>query len=351
MKTQRLNSLSLCVNAFLVFAAVFMVVHGHTAGALLAMGAFAPAQGLGTLNVALSQYAKQFPLSTDFVAEILAPRVPVNQRSFQYLITDRAGQRHVPTLRQPGQRPSQIRMAYSTDKYFCDSHALEAPITREAGENAALLNFNLKQAATGRLMGGIQLDREIGVSAMFKTGITNTEAFTTGTTQWSDYTGVSHPIQDVSDAKYTVSKSGVEANVLALGPDVIKALTNHPDLIDRFKFTNPTGNLSLDQISAALQIKCVRAGALVVDGADVPSFVWAQTAVLAYNSPVTSQEDISAAKTFIYTGSGVDGYEVLDFPDPYLSAKRDLVSVDMIYDTKLTAQETVFTFTNVVAAE
>lgn len=350
MKTQRLKWLNRGVQVFFVLAAVFVMAHGHPAGVAFAMGAFAPAAGLGTLNVALSQYAKQFPLSTDFVSDILAPRVSVTQRSFQYLITDRAGQRHVPTLRLPGQRPSQIRMAYSTDKYFCDSHALEAPITREAGENAALLNFNLKQAATGRLIGGVQLDREVGVNALFKTGITNTEAFTTGTTQWSDYTGVSHPIQDVAEAKFIVSKSGVEANVLALGPDVIKALTNHPDLIDRFKYTNPTGNLSLDQISAALQIKCIRAGALVVDGADVPSFVWAQMAVLAYNSPVSSQEDISAAKTFVYTGSGVDGYEVLDFPDPYLSAKRDLISVDMVYDTKLTAQETVYTFTNVVAA-
>jgi len=350
----KIQSFSRCIRpliqALFLVVVVFMLAHGHAAGVVFAMGAFAPAAGLGTLNVALSQFAKQFPLSTDFVGDVLAPRVPVTQRSFQYLITDRAGQRHVPTLRLPGQRPSQIRMAYSTDKFFCDSHALEAPITREAGENAALLNFNLKQAATGRLIGGIQLDREIALNTLLKTGITNTEAFATGTTQWSDYSGVSHPIADVAEAKFVVSKSGVEATMLALGPDVIKALTNHPDLIDRFKFTNPTGNLSLDQISAALQIKVVRAGALVVDGNDVPSFVWAQMGVLLYNTAVSSQEDISALKTFVYTGAGVDGYEVLDFPDPYLSAKRDLVSVDMVYDIKITGQETLFTLTNVVAA-
>jgi len=338
------------VQVFFVLAAVFMVVHGHASGAVLAMGAFAPAAGLGNLNVALSQHAKEFPLSTDFVSDILAPRVPVAQRSFQYVVFDRSGQRHVSTLRLPGQRPSQIRMGYSTDKYFCDSHAVEAAITREAGENAALLNFNLKQKATEHAIANIQVDREFEVNALFKTGITNTEAFTTGTTQWSDYSGVSHPIADVAEAKYVVSKSGIEANVLALGPDVIKALTNHPDLIERFKYTNPTGNLTIDQISSALGVKCVRAGALSTDGADNPSFIWAQMAVLAYNSQVSSMQDISAAKTFVYMGTGVDGYEVLDFPDPYLSAKRDLVSVDMVYDTKLTAQETVYTFTNVVAA-
>lgn len=339
-----------CIQVLMLVLSVAMLVHGHASGAVLAMGAFAPAAGLGQLNVALSQHAKEFPLSTDFVADMLAPRVPVTQRSFQYVVFDRSGQRHVSTLRLPGQRPMQIRMAYSTDKYFCDSHAVEAPITREAGENAALLNFNLKQKATEHSIAGIQLDREFEVNGIFKTGITNTEAFATGTTQWSDYTGVSHPIQDVAEAKFVVSKSGVEANMLVLGPDVIKALTNHPDLVDRFKFTNPTGNLSLDQISAALQIKVVRAGALVVDGNDVPSFVWAQMGVLAYNQQVSSQQDISAAKTFVYVGQGIDGYEVLDFPDPYFSAKRDIISVDMVYDTKLTAQETVFTLTNVVAA-
>jgi hypothetical protein len=338
-----------CIQVLMLSVAVAMVVHGHQFGAVLAMGAFAPSAGLGTLNVALSQYMKEFPLSTDLIAGMIAPSVPVNQRSFQYLIFGREGQRAVSTLRTPGGRPPQIRMAYSIDTYNTKSHGLEAPITREAGDNAALLNFNLKQAATRRIIGGLQLAREISTAALFKAGITNTEAFATGTTQWSDYTGVSHPIADVAQAKYIVSKSGVEANMLALGPDVIKALTNHPDLIDRFKFTNPTGNLSLDQISAALQIKCVRAGGLVTDGNDVPSFIWAQMAVLAYNSPVTSQQDISAAKTFMFTGNGVDGYEVLEFPDPYLSAKQDWVSGSVEYDIKLTAQETVFTLTNVVA--
>jgi hypothetical protein len=281
---------------------------------------------------------------------MLAPTVPVTERSFQYLIFGREAQRAVPTLRLPGGRPSQIRIGYSTDKYAVDSHALEADITREAGENAALLNYDLKAGATGNCVKGLQLGREIATAALFKTGITNTEAFATGTSQWSDYTGVSHPITDVAEAKFVIEKSGVEANICALGPDVIKALTNHPDLIERFKYTNPTGNLTLDQISSALGIKCVRAGAIQVDGADVPSFTWAQMAVLAYVQDVSTQMDLSAAKTFMYTGHGVDGYQVLEYPDPYLSTEKDWVSASMCYDIKLTAQETVYTLTNVVAA-
>lgn len=314
------------------------------------MPPFAPSAGIGTLNVALSEYMKGFP-NVGNIASILAPNVPVVQRSFQYLILGREGQRAVPTLRAPGGRPQQITMGYSTDKYNTESYALEADITRESSDNAALLNFNLKMGATKNCTAGIQLGREIQTAALFKTGITNTEAYATGTSQWSDYTGASHPIQDVADAKFVIRKSGVAANTLALGPDVIKALTNHPDLIERFKYTNPTGNLSLDQISSALGIPCIEAGAIQVDGNDDPSFVWAQTAVMVYVQSVSTQMDISAAKTFMYTGHGVDGYQVLEYPDPYLSTEKDWVSASMNYDIKLTAQETVFTFTNVVAAE
>lgn len=342
--------LSRSAQVFFAILAIVAVVHGwHAGGAVLAMGAFAPAGGLGQLNVALSEYMKGFPVDTGNIADQLAPIVPVTQRSFQYLITGREGQRAVPTLRAPGGRPQQIRMGWSTDKYATESHALEADITREAGDNALLLNYNLKMGATRNCLAGIRLDREIATATLFKTGITNTEAFTTGTTQWSDYTGASHPITDVAEAKFIIRKSGVAANVLALGTDVIKALTNHPDLIERFKYTNPTGSLTLDQISSALGIRCIEAGAIQVDGNNNPTFVWAQMAVMAYVQPVASQMDLSAAKTFLFSGHGLDGYQVLDYPDPYLSTEKDWVSASMNYDIKLTAQETVYTFTNVVA--
>ena len=312
---------------------------------------FAPSQGTGTLNVALSNFMKGFPV-TGLIADQIAPMVPVDRPSFQYLKLGREGQRIVPTYRAPGARPNQIKMGYSTDTYFCRAHALEAAITREAGENATLLNFDLKKGAVRNATQGLQLRREYETAKLFTGGgITNVDAFATGTSQWSDYSGVSHPIADVAEWRYTVSKAGVEANLLALGPDVVKALINHPDVIERFKYTNPGGSISLDQLSSVLGVKCVRAGAVGTDGNDVPSFIWAQTAVLAYVQDVASQMDISAAKTFMDTSAdGVGGFAVLEFPDPYPSSKQDWVSASMNYDIKLTAQETVYVGTNVVAA-
>ena len=73
------------------------------------MGGFVGTMPVGTLNVALSNFAKQFR-NNAFVGELLAPRVPVARQSFQYVVWNRDDQR-VPgnTQRAPGDRPTTVR--------------------------------------------------------------------------------------------------------------------------------------------------------------------------------------------------------------------------------------------------
>ena len=94
------------------------------------------------------------------------------------------------------------------------------------------------------------------------------------------------------------------------------------------------------------------ASALLLDKGNNPSFVWGLTAVLAFVQPVADQQDVSALKTFDWTGAPdtVGGYGVLEYPDPYLSAKTDWISVDWYWDIRVTATETLYTFTNCVQA-
>ncbi len=315
------------------------------------MGSFAPSLPAGTLNVALSNYAKSFR-NNAFVGDLIAPRVPVGRQSFQYTVFDRSNQRlDRQTLRAPGTTPQTDRMSYSEYPYFCKSRALRAVVPYEQEQYALGLGFSEKQAATRRLIDKIGLDRENYVAQLVTNtaNVTNNQTLS-GTSMWDNYTGVSHPIAVVEAAKTLVRQSGVEATHLILSDPVVAALVSHPDIIDRFKYTQP-GAITLDQLSQVFGVTCVRAAAISLDKGNNASYVWGTSAVLAAVQQASSMDDMSALKTFSWSSAPmtVDGYGVLEFPLPDLDAKGDVVSVDWYWDTRITAQETLYLLNGCVA--
>jgi hypothetical protein len=318
------------------------------------MGGFAPSLPVGTLNVALSNYAKEFR-NNMLVGDMLAPRVPVARQSFQYLVFDRSNQRlDRQTLRAPGAIPQSDRMSYSALPYFCQSHALRAKIPYEQEQYALGLGFSEKQAATRRLMDKLALDRENYIAQLLFTAgnVTNTMALA-GNAMFDSYLGgnTSQPTQVIEYGKSVVRQSGVEANALILSDPVITALVNNPIIVQRFQYTKG-GAIGLDELSTVFGIKCYRAAAVALNDVNAASYIWGTNAVLAYVQDATSQQDLSGLKTFDWTAAPetVGGYGVLEFPEPNLDAKADIISVDWYWDTRITAQETLFTFTNCVAA-
>lgn len=317
------------------------------------MGAYAPSLPVGTLNVALSNFAKEFRNNL-LVGDLIAPRVPVARQSFQYLVFDRSNQRlDRQTLRAPGAVPQSDRMNYSTAPYFCKSRALRAVIPFEQEQYALGLGFSEKQKATARLIDKLNLDRENYI-AQLVTSTSNVPNNVTlsGTSMWDNYSGASHPIAVIEAAKTTLRQAGVEPNALILGDPVVTALVNHPDIVDRFKYTNPGGNITIDQLSSVFGVKCYRAAAVALNQDNVASYVWGENAVLTYVQPASSESDLSALKTFDWAAAPetVGGYGVVEFPEPNLDAKADIVSVDWYWDTRITATETLYLFTGCVAA-
>lgn len=222
----------------------------------------------------------------------------------------------------------------------------------EQEQYALGLGFSEKQAATQRLIDKLNLDREAQIAQLVTNpaNVTNNQTLS-GTSMWDNYGGASHPIAVVEAAKALVRQSGVEPNAFILSDPVVTALINHPDIVDRFKYTMP-GAIGLEQLSQVFNIPCYRAAAISLDKNNVASYVWGQTAVLAYVQAATSMNDLSALKTFDWSAAPetVGGYGVLEFPDPNLDAKTDIISVDWYWDTRITAQETLYTFLGCCAA-
>ena len=324
------------------------------------MGAFTGLQPLGTLNVALANYAKAFR-NNAFVGDILAPRVDVPRQSFQYVIFDRANQRNDrDTLREPGARPQTVRRTYSANTYFCKSHGLSATVPFEEEQYALGLGFSMKQNATRLLIDRINLDREIYIAGIARnvSNITNYNDYGGGASSsssgtnypWDDYTaGHSHPIVDVDAAKDLILQSGVAANSLILSAPVYKILRNHPDIIDRFKYTMP-GAIGLAELSQVFGVPVTQAAGIVLDKSNNGSWIWGGDAILTYTQAAPTMDDVSVMKTFNWAAAPMTagGYGVLEFPDPYLDAKTDWMSVDWYWDTKVTAPETAYLFKNTV---
>lgn len=305
----------------------------------------------GVLNVALSNYAKEYT-NNALIGDLLAPRVPVDRQSFQYLIFDRSSQRlDRRTLRAPGGKPETIRWAFSTDKYFCDSHALDAETPREVQAYLQGMGFDAKMKSARTLIDKIQLSREAELAALMADSSTfaNTVPLS-GSSCWDNSN--SKPIEVVDAYKALIRQAGVTPTHLFLSDPVAVAIKNHPEVVDRFKYTNGQGVIGFDQLSTLFGVKVVPASAIQLDATNTPSWTWGTMAILAHIEPVSSQQDLSPVKTFSWTSAPdtVEGYGVLEWPDPHLSTKKDWGSVDWYYDLKATAVETVVVFNGCVAA-
>jgi hypothetical protein len=317
------------------------------------MGGFAAIPQGGVLNVAASNFAKEYR-NNALVGDLLAPRVPMDRQTFQYVIHGRDGLRlDGSTFRAPGDPARAIRSSFSLAPYFCKSHALAAEIPYETEQFGLGYGFSEIAKATQQVMDKLLLDREVYLAGLLAGG--GTTVALSGTSMF-DNAG-SSPIEQVTAARATVRQSGVEANILVLGDPVANALINNAEIIGRAKYTFAGGVLDsvgvdLTQLSAILGIRCVRASAVQVDKNDSVSFVWGQTATLAYVQQVSSQQDLSSVKTFVWTGAPetVNGYGVIVEPKYPLNTKTTIVSTDWSWDQRITAPETLYTFTNCCAA-
>jgi len=208
--------------------------------------------------------------------------------------------------------------------------------------------FSQQAKASQQVLDKLLLSREVYL-ANLAVGAGTTVALS-GTSMWDN--AASTPIQNITAAKSIARQSGVAANVLILGDAVADALLVNPQIVARFVNTTPGVPIDMDGLSRVLSIKCVRASAVQVDKNDNPSYVWGQTATLAYVQEASDQMDLSSFKTFTWTGAPdtVDGYGVIIEPKYPLASKASIISADWYWDIQNTAPETTYTFTNCCAA-
>lgn len=186
-----------------------------------------------------------------FIADRLAPAVPVDKDSGTYYIyTKQYWFQNDMKHRAPGGVYPRGEFGLSTGTFTTIQKALAFPLADEVRANSQVPG-DLESAAVRWLTQMGLMSREIGFSTDFmKTSVWGTD--NTSATDWDDYSG-SDPVGDVLAACRGISEAtGLWPNTMAMGAVVHVALANHPDLIDRMKYTQLAGVRNIEAALAAV---------------------------------------------------------------------------------------------------
>lgn len=180
--------------------------------------------------------------NAEFIADQVFPLVSVEKKSDSYFTFGKSAWfRDEAAQRAPGTRAARGEYDISTASYVCVPYALATPLPDEVRANA---DDPLRPGVTAveYVTNSLLLAREIRV-ANIVTGSANWAYSSSPSTQWSSDT--SEPETDIDNAiNGVVSEVGRFPNVAAMSWDVWRRLKNHPNMLERLKYTRPGGVLT-----------------------------------------------------------------------------------------------------------
>lgn len=291
--------------------------------------------------------------SENFIANKVFPIVPVDKQSDKYYTyTKNDWFRDEAQLRADATESAGGGYNLSTSSYSADVWAFHKDVGDQTRANAdAPINVDREAAefVTSRLL--LKMETQ-WVSNFFSSGIWGTD--NTPANLWSDYTN-SDPLNDVEDAKRAIlATTGFEPNTLVLGYDVFKELKNHPDLVDRIKYTS-SNVITSDMIARMFDVDRVLVSKSVKatnnEGATgAYDFTAGKNALLCYSAPAPGLLQPSAGYVMSWTGvSGGLGQTIGTSRIRMDSVRADRIEGEMAFDMKVVAADLGYFFSAVVA--
>ena len=262
-----------------------------------------------------------------FIADLIAPMVKVNKQTGKYYIYDKSNLRIDKTNRSAGSGANEVDFGVApTGTFACDDHALKGFVADEIQDQAdAALNPLIDETET--LTEKLLLDRENNLATLL-TGAGMTQNTTlSGTSQWSDYSN-SDPIGDVRTARTTIHQNTFKKpNTLILGKQVFDMLIEHPQIIERIKYSQ-LGVVTAELLARVFQVETVLVGEAgantAVEGqTDALSYVWGKNAIVCYISPKVSIKMLTLAVTFTYGVREVKRWVDQDREGTYVRIGKD----------------------------
>ena len=293
-----------------------------------------------------------------FVSRKVFPAVPVNKQSDRYYVYDKKQWfRSDARKRAPGTESAGSGFTVdNTPNYFADVRAVHKDVDDQIRANADAV-INPDRDATEFVTRDLMLEAELDWAAtFFTTGVW------TGSTTGGDITpgtlwdaANSTPIEDIrAEMRAVHKKTGFMPNKMVLGPEVWDVLQDHPDFLERIKFTQ-TAIVTTDLLARVLELDEILIANALQDtaqegAADALDYIFGKSALLAYAAPRPSLMHPSAGYTFAWTGmfgSNAAGMRMSRFRIEQI--KSDRVEGEAAYDHKLVAPECGAFFDGVIS--
>ena len=298
----------------------------------------------------------------NFIADKVFPVIPVDKKSDKFFTyTKNDWFRDEAQRRAGGTESAGGGYGLSTGSYSADVFAFHKDVDDQTLYNADA-PLNPLREATEFVTRRLALRKEIQWNSDFFAGsiwgndydgVAGTPS-TNEVKQWSDY-AASDPIDDIEDAKAGIlSTTGMEANTLVLGYDVFRTLKNHPDIVDRIKYTS-SQTVTADMLAAMFDVPRVIISKAVKatnnEGATAAySFTSGKKALLCHVAPTPGLLTPSAGYSFSWTGvSGGLGATVGTSQFRMESLKADRIEAEMAFDNKVIASDLGWFWDTVVA--
>ena len=251
----------------------------------------------------------------------------------------------------------------NTPSYFCRKYAYHKDVFEEDRANSddpLTPDTDAVDFVTDKLL----LRREIHwASTYFKTGVWGADWIGNATDDvatkkikyWSDIT--SDPVGDVKRRCTDIQKlTGKRPNTLVIGQEVFDALSEHPDILDRIKYTQK-GVVTLDLIATLFNVERVMIAGAIKNTAPkgktaTMDFIFGKSALLCYVEAKPGLKKASAGYIFTWKGllgSNSFGARIMRIPIPLKGEGAERIEGEQAFDMKVVAADLGIFFSGIVA--
>lgn len=305
-----------------------------------------------------------------FIADKVFPALPVSKQSDLYFIFDKEDfYRDEMGKKAPGAAPDTGGYDITTGTpYYCHVYAYGHKIPDQVRDNADS-PLNLDNAAMQLVTQKFLIKRErtfisnfmsTGVWGRDVTGISSGSESDTNTVQWDSAS--SSPIEAIrKQITYVEGLTGFRPNTLSLGRQVWDKFIDHPDILDRIKYSGGLGNNTPAAVNRAavaqiLEIDNVHVSSAVYNSAEkgatsAVGYIAGKNALLTYTPSAPGLMTPAAGLTFNWSGflgSNGSGMRVKKYRLPE-ELESDQIEVQAAYDQKLIGSSLGVFFSGVVS--
>jgi hypothetical protein len=287
--------------------------------------------------------------NAQFIAEDVAPVVPVNMKSNKYWVYGLERFRRRMTSREPGTKPRETGWSLSNDSYFCQGHSLRGTYPWEAPSNADPV-IDLDIDTTEVTTDAVLLAQEMDLVDAITSTATTTDLSAAGG-QYQVDNSDNDPILYFDKQKEVIAKKiGRAPNAMVIGRPAYRGLRSNPNLLRRvYGTTAPVDPLiKPEMLAEKLDLQEVIVGEAMYDTvpegeASSLDYIWGNYILLFYKDPNPGRRKLTFMYHFIWN-VGNAGRIVEKWYDQ--DAKRYVIDVSKYRDQKVVASGAGLLFSN-----